>query len=272
MTDELRLDVVGSSFVIRDPDPERAQLLGRLWSGFASSVESADPHVVTITERPGGWAVEFSDEDEVLTADFWQIADAIRSYVVWVALDEAPSLLDLHAAVMVRGGEALLIAGRSTAGKTSLALELYERGWDCFSDDVAPVEPSTGDILAFPAPVRVRDPERWETLRSVWGPGEAPPPRSDGFQLPATALNRQGRSRAAPTRLVFLSSIHEMPIGLKTITAAEAAAEAGRFVTGLDGTRFQLLRELCERCATQKLSAPSASQAAEMLMKPADST
>jgi hypothetical protein len=265
MVHRIALEVAGSHFVIEDADPERASLLKRLWAGFLSEVPDPDGQAIAIAPQGPGWSVSVAGEDDVPATDFWDVADALRSYIVSAALDRAEGLLDLHAAVMVRDGEALLLAGRSAAGKTSLGLELYERGWACFGDDVAPVDARSGEILSFPVPVRVRDVSMWPRFEAVWGLPTPPSPK-EAFQLPVGAMTREEGSAARPTHIFFLSPILGPGAEVQEITSAESAAECGRFVTRLDRSRLQLLRELCEKCRNYRLNAPSASAAADSLL------
>jgi hypothetical protein len=48
-------------------------------------------------------------------------------------------VLTFHAAAAARGRDAVLLAGDSTSGKSTLLAELLGRGWRLLSDDVAPI-------------------------------------------------------------------------------------------------------------------------------------
>jgi hypothetical protein len=80
-----------------------------------------------------------------------------------------------HASGVVREGEAIAFLGPSRAGKTSLALELCDRGAGFLADDVLALEPQAEGLLAHPgtslagvaedeqAPAGVTDGDtRWE--------------------------------------------------------------------------------------------------------------
>ena len=70
-----------------------------------------------------------------------------QAYIVGVALREISAVavrsisghLTLHAAAMARNNIALVIAGPSHAGKSTLAAALTVAGWQYLSDDVAPL-------------------------------------------------------------------------------------------------------------------------------------
>ena len=58
----------------------------------------------------------------------------------------------LHCSAVELGGKAVLFAGGSGTGKTSLALHLVGLGWQFMSDDVVAVSESAGGVSAEPGP------------------------------------------------------------------------------------------------------------------------
>ncbi|WP_188445474.1 HprK-related kinase A [Sphingomonas psychrolutea] len=66
-----------------------------------------------------------------------------------MALGQRRYLL-LHAAVVERNGQALILTGISGAGKSTLAALLSLRGWRLMGDEFALLDPETGLIHAFP--------------------------------------------------------------------------------------------------------------------------
>ncbi|RMF74450.1 MAG: hypothetical protein D6738_06280 [Acidobacteria bacterium] len=65
------------------------------------------------------------------------------------ALDETTRHLVLHAAALERDGRALLVAGPSHSGKTTLALALVRAGFRLLSDDFTPIERRRGVVVPF---------------------------------------------------------------------------------------------------------------------------
>jgi len=61
-----------------------------------------------------------------------------------------PNLLWFHAGGVSRNSEAILFCGAFGAGKSTLAMKLYERGWDYKSDDIIPYDLESESMLAFP--------------------------------------------------------------------------------------------------------------------------
>ncbi|MEG3174904.1 HprK-related kinase A [Sphingomonas sp. RB3P16] len=73
-----------------------------------------------------------------------------------MALGQRRYLL-LHAAVVERDGQALVMTGVSGAGKSTLAALLGERGWRLMGDEFALLDPATGLIHAFPRLVSLKN-------------------------------------------------------------------------------------------------------------------
>jgi hypothetical protein len=71
-------------------------------------------------------------------------------------MDHVSDFLLIHGAAVSVGSRGLIIAGAPTAGKSTLVLELARRGATFLSDDVAPLERSTGRLHPFPRAIGVR--------------------------------------------------------------------------------------------------------------------
>ncbi len=68
--------------------------------------------------------------------------------------DRVSAYAVVHAGTLLnRRGEALLIAGPSGFGKTSLTLELLRHGFGFLSDDYAPIHLTTGEVAPYPRTV-----------------------------------------------------------------------------------------------------------------------
>jgi HprK-related kinase A len=65
--------------------------------------------------------------------------------------------LILHAAVVERSGRALVLPAPPGSGKSTLCAGLVGRGWRLLSDELALIDPATGDILPLPRPVSLKN-------------------------------------------------------------------------------------------------------------------
>ena len=64
----------------------------------------------------------------------------------------------LHASAVARGGRALIMSGASGSGKSTLAALLGESGdWRLMGDEFTLLDPASGDALAFPRPVSLKN-------------------------------------------------------------------------------------------------------------------
>jgi HprK-related kinase A len=64
----------------------------------------------------------------------------------------------LHASAVERGGRALIMSGASGSGKSTMAALLGERAdWRLMGDEFTLIDPGSGDALAFPRPVSLKN-------------------------------------------------------------------------------------------------------------------
>jgi hypothetical protein len=75
----------------------------------------------------------------------------------WCVAQHAQRYLVLHAAVVARGGRALLLPGEPGAGKSTLCAGLVARGWRLLSDELALIRPDRGDLLPLPRPISLKN-------------------------------------------------------------------------------------------------------------------
>lgn len=73
-----------------------------------------------------------------------------------VALGGRRHLL-LHASIVERDGRAVLMSGESGAGKSTLSTLLAARGWRFMGDEFALIDPDTGEVLAFPRLISLKN-------------------------------------------------------------------------------------------------------------------
>jgi HprK-related kinase A len=92
----------------------------------------------------GDGHVMFKDcrAEEVLPYLEWGIS--------WRLTECLPQFLQIHAAVLARSGQGIILAGISGAGKSTLAAGLLARRWRYLSDEFALIEPNTLRVHAFP--------------------------------------------------------------------------------------------------------------------------
>lgn len=75
----------------------------------------------------------------------------------WAVTANAHQYLVYHAAVLERGGHALLLPAPPGSGKSTLSAALSHRGWRLMSDELALCSPSTGQLLGMARPVNLKN-------------------------------------------------------------------------------------------------------------------
>lgn len=234
-------------------------LLTELWHPFLLPPSDVPAErIIRVTASDLGWAVSLDDGDPAEYVDPWDAAARIRYHLVEEVLTYASAyLIDLHAAVLLKGEVVLLLAGGSRVGKTTLTLSLLEAGWSFMSDDVAPIEELSGEILPFPKPVGIRNPELWGTFASRWNFPNWPPPPASAFLLPAAALGKPLDDRALPTHLVFPRYVADEDPQLQELSRAKAIALCGELVRRFGPRRMRTMLSLWEPVNTARLTYPS---------------
>src|SRR5918998_1022568 len=203
-SDRVALAILGTTFIVESSDERWPRLIGQLWEPFTIRDSPLQPLVVRIErDQRLGWSADLFGQKVVTDPDPWSIAAHVRIALFQRAHLEAPGIVALHAGVVARDGSALLIVGPGGTGKTSLTLDLLGEGWTYFSDDLAPIDMASGEVIAVPKPLHVTDVSRWPSCRPLWrGPSWMPPPATS-FLLPPRVFPQAERATARPRFLVF---------------------------------------------------------------------
>jgi hypothetical protein len=107
-----------------------------------------------------GYSLKTADVFEFPEIELAELVPLVKDEVRLQFMRARPDLLWMHAGVVEHDG-AVLIAGKSGQGKSTMTTRLCEYGWHFLSDDVAPVRMSADRVIPFPqAPVRRLHPGR----------------------------------------------------------------------------------------------------------------
>lgn len=183
--------------------------------------------------------------------------------------------LMLHAAVLERGGRALVLPAAPGDGKTTLCAALAHRGWRLFSDEFGLVDPATGEMIPVPRPMPLKN-ESIAVLRSfapeaVLGP-VIPNTRKgtvSHVRPPGESVERAGE-RAVPAWVVFPRWEAGASLSFEPVGQAEAfmrlATNAFNYeMRGEEG--FACLRQMVERTRCYDLVYSNLDEAIERVAK-----
>lgn len=158
----------------------------------------------------------------------------------WCVSNHAHNYLVLHAAVLERGGRALLLPAPPGSGKSTLCAALAHAGWRLLSDELALVRLADGMIVPLPRPISLKN-QSIALLHAALPGAVFSAPVSDTskgtvahLRAPADSVARQ-LEPALPAWIVFpryVSSISATDIGAGGGLQAVAKADAHMRVAG----------------------------------------
>ena len=217
------------------------------------------------------WAVWRDGEPKAMT-----VADSyVLPYLLWeitrLLFDRSGTRVHLHGAALVRNGRAVVLAGRTRAGKSTLAAWLTHRGWGFLTDEAALIDPETLLVSPFWRPINVRRPGPLERILRDTPPGRAPEPE---VLVPASTIG--ALASAAPLAgMAFPCFTTEEQAVLTPMSPAAALVELTQHFPGLvAGGRegFRRLARLVETVPAFTLGFHDLDDAEQVLRALADET
>jgi len=179
---------------------------------------------ISATTHP--WAVWRDGEPlEMTVADHY-----ILAYLLWevsrLMFERTGERVHIHGAALVRDGRAVVLAGRSHAGKSTLAGWLTYRGWGFLTDEAALVDPDALVVAPFWRPIGVRRPGPLDCILGDVLPEE------DEVLVPASTIG--ALAPATPvTAIAFPSLSPNEPTALSPLSPAATLVELTRHFPGL---------------------------------------
>jgi len=135
--------------------------------------EFADFHVAV--EPPHGarrWIVpqacfKFDAQSTFLPLPAAQAFPLLEWGLNWCVSAHCHQYLIIHAAVVERGGRALVLPAPPGSGKSTLCAALVARGWRLLSDELALVDLSGKALVAMPRPISLKN-EAIDVITTFW--------------------------------------------------------------------------------------------------------
>ncbi len=164
--------------------------------------------------------------------------------------------LIIHAAAVERDGRALVLAGEPGAGKSTLCAGLAQRGWRLFSDELAQIDPVSGQIVPMVRPVSLKN-DSIDVIRrfapdAVFGTRVEDTNKGAVAHMRAPAESvRRATEPAAPGWMVFPSFEAGAPATLTPLPKGQAfirAADNAFNYSLLGEAGFHALGDLVDAC------------------------
>lgn len=132
---------------------------GRSYGAFSLPLGRLRSNAARLVARHAGGGFELTDHRgvHVVVGDATAAVLGLLDRIVGVVLDGLGQrgILGLHAGVVEIGGRAVLLAGRSGRGKTTLTLGLVRRGAGWLTDELALVAADDRTLLPYPRAMHV---------------------------------------------------------------------------------------------------------------------
>jgi hypothetical protein len=157
----------------------------------------------------------------------------VVTYLLWeinrLMFERTGDRVHLHGAALVHDGRAVVLAGQSRAGKSTLAAWLTHRGWGFLTDEAALIDPDTLLVLPFWRPIGVRRPGPLDFMVHEDGSEER---QQTDLLVPASTIG--ALAPAAPLSCIaFPCLAPNAPASLTPLAPAAALMELTQHFPGL---------------------------------------
>lgn len=220
---EIVLSVCGRTVQISCPDPEAYRLLVAGYGRMAATACASVPAISYRVERgaaEGSLCISRAGACTLISRNDSDFLFLFEKDLTIELQYQRPDLFFVHAAVVERDGKAVVLAAPSGTGKSTLTLALLHAGFRYLSDELAPFDLVTLQVMPYPHALclKAEPPEPFKlpkeairTLNTIHIP--------TGF-LPATALS-------GPVPLAAMFFIHRRgDAGAKALLREVGSAEA----------------------------------------------
>lgn len=180
----------------------------------------------------------------------------------WSVATRAHEFLMLHAAVVERGGRAVVLPAPPGSGKSTLCAALVACGWRLLSDEFTLIRPEDGLIAPLPRPVSLKE-RSIEVMRrfapaAVYGdvfPGTVK--GTIGYVMPPAASVAAQGEPAVPGWVVFPRWELDAPLRIEPVSRTDAFVALNRNAVNysiLGEAGAAVLSDLAAACPAVRLS------------------
>ena len=189
----------------------------------------------------------------------------------WCVTSHCHNWLTVHSAVLEKGGRAVLLPAPPGSGKSTLCAALMQHGWRLLSDEMALLDPLTGEVTPAPRPVSLKN-ESIAVMRERFPQARFGPVARDTLKGTVAHMQVSARSLdeahvpALPAWVVFPQFKRGAPLSVREHPRSQALVElaSNSFNHHVHGSAgFETLAQLIERCACHDLEYGSLDEALE---------
>ncbi len=278
---QLAFSVGSFSVCVRSELPALARNLEQLYSDYPLAVDSelAD---FEIELRPAGWLRRWYRPQARFLRDGFSpfkplpLAQAFAMFewgLNWCVASSAHHFLVVHAAVVERGGGALILPGAPGSGKSTLCAALVNRGWRLLSDEMTLLGLESGEVCPFPRPVSLKNAsigviEAWAPAAQI---GEVVEDTSKGtvaHMRPPRESVARSLETAAPAQIVFPRWREGAELAIEPVSRGRSFMQVAENCFNyhvLGAEAFTALARAVDRCGCYRLEYGSLDQAVTAL-------
>ncbi len=174
----------------------------------------------------------------------------------WCIATTAHQYLIVHAAVVAKNGQAVILPGEPGAGKSTLCAALVSRGWRLLSDEMAMIDPGGLSITPVPRPIGLKN-ESIAIMKNYADGVQIGPPVTDtakgtvAHMRPPAESVAHADSDAQPEHIIFPAYSAGADTQLERIEKAHGLTRIAEqsfnyHILGREG--FETLTRLVSRC------------------------
>jgi hypothetical protein len=221
---DLRFSILGQRVRIHCTDDLFRKAIQANYDAFHDFEGPADLEYTVTRPVSGGFTIS---RDNLMLAEAHNDDAILYSFLYWlekaITLDLQDNRTDLyfvHASVLERQGHVILIAATSGTGKSTTAWALLQHGFRYLSDELAPIDPGTLTVHAYPHAL---------CLKAV-PPGPYPLPPNvvqteRTLHIPAGDIGQSVIRHSRPLKALFF--LQREPNASRATSSKLSAAEAG---------------------------------------------
>jgi hypothetical protein len=275
------LEVGALSFSIRTDSSSIADQISLLYADYPI-LENGEFRDFSVSIRPvrSGWTlrkqfVEFRNNG---VRPFHPMPSAhafplLEWGMNWCVATTMHCWIIIHAAVLERKGQAIILPGLPGAGKSTLCAVLAGRGWRLLSDEHAILDPELTSLIPAPRPISLKN-ESINIIRSIFPDAIISPPVEDTHKgtiahlKPSTDSVMRANHNADPHWIVFPHFERDIPTELSVADKGSALVSLAEnaFNYSLHGAQgFKLLGDMVETCDVYRLDYGSVMEAADLI-------